>query len=1101
MNQDGDGGDPFELDPFGESEYDPSLAFAFVASQQAREHADRASSFVRKQLSDYPDRVNQYSRSARKSVEQQLQDIQVLAHDVSQAHELAARSTTGTREFEDACQFSVNSFHELRALYEQLMHTASQIGAPDPSFPTAAQPAINPQNLLDPRPASQKVHDDLDQWLSGRIGNDRGDLVVVKATPGVGKTHAMIQAAYREHQRRRRVIFSVRTKEMINSPTSELVQRFNKMSPTGKLQLAVIYGRDETNCFKHETVEAVMAHGYAPGPSVCSQCEYYPSNNQIYGLGICPYYQERIYADIAAKGARRNSFNKYPLVLTTHASPIAAFSIQGGRYGSFWSNDLLMFDEDPTDAMEVDTVLSEQQCSFRSISPNTVDAGVVATLFSQAITIGKQERKNAASEGFRAPGSREINSHPIHSKYDSSYTGQALVDLLDRSLQTLCLSSVIQASTLGATLRSVIDSSGFHVAPGALATVTDGSDINRLDVPPKSLSTIADAIHGEMSHALQLRRIVYQNNMGHPPRSTDPVELLRELEDHTDVEPMSYVTRLECLPADPEKGRTHDEWRFVTREFRPLANNTSTVVVGDAYAQHAHYEQLFNRKADMIDVVSELHPDARFIRVTDGGCGISELRRGGLQRLLAYIEPQLRELAKPTDRVLVYGHEELRPKVEQWLETVAHHTGVQWAYEHWWGGRGKDQYNGWEVTICLSDPVLSMSGIKHVANARAYRASVRARDPDEKLLHAQRCEITSSRRGAVHALRSSHPRISLEHDRMNVAELTQALHRSRPAHNAVTCIAYGEMEQSPDLIAQTELVVGPEDRRRKSPAPRKRTTQHVTTVDTFVTVDETLAAMLAILDHYGVYSSWFAHSLVVPVGEGGVLPEGGSNLTQTVPPGGTAVSTMYHGKSSFSEDIDCAVAIVDPTVFNRPPLKTVGSTTYQSRPHPNLVPPEGGSEQVPGDKPRKRPSARRGATEPAGAPRRPVERSVEPLPNPRTIIERVWHPPVYWQLLKSARALPKAVETAHSRLAVMAKTPGTGISAKPTSRWPAWAEGFMSGGRRPTLFWNSNLLQIDAALRVYYEIVENQYGPTAKGRLLRPRAVSRPPSSLSAVPF
>lgn len=1083
MNNDGDGVDPFELDPFGESEYDPSVAFAHVAAQQAKDHVLHATQFIEHELSAHPDRLNQFAVSARKSSGLQLSDLKALAVQIEEARLRVDQHPSGTPDFRLAVNDTVEGFHALKAVYEQLMHTAGQIAALDPQLPSGAPPRIDTDELLGTEKARTKVLEELSDWVDRYRGSQNGEMVVVKATPGVGKTYAMLKLAYQEYMARQRVVFAVRTKAMIAGPMAEMRNRILKMSPTGRLSLAVIYGRDETNCMKPETVQAVMAHGYAPGPAVCMQCEYYPDNSKMYGLGICGYYQERITADLMSKGARRGVYRQYPIIATTHASQISASMVEGGRYGKFWGADVVFFDEDPTDAMEIDTSLTEEQCDFKSRSKETSAAGLVAQVFREAIEIGKKERKKTEENGFKAPGSRERHSHPIHSVYDTVYTGEALQRLLDRALQFVATTQ--QVSTLRQTLRSISHSGSFEIQPGALAQVSSSDDINALDIPPQSLETTAEAVHTEMVHATTLRRIIYQQNMGHHPVGHDNDSIMHELERHTEVEPMSYTVRLECLPADGEKGRVEDEWRFVVREFRPLMNHTSLIIIGDAYAQRDHYEHLFDRDADLIDVVSELNPDARFLRVLDSQCNISEMRRGGLNRILAIVEAQLMEEVSPGDRVLIYGHNELRPKVEQWLEKLAPRLGIRWAYEHWWGGRGKDEYNGWEFTVCITDPVLSLSGIKHVANARAFRDSLSSKTDKEKLLHAQRCDIGSDRRGAVYALRSSHPRIALEHDRMNIAELTQALHRGRPAHNAVRVITYGEMEQSPDLIAQTETIVGPQWRGLTiSNSRRKRTKQKVSAVSNFVTVDEAFSAMRAILDHYGVYSPWFSHALVTVLRNEFTVP-------QAVPLTGSKFRGTTGQLEPDYDTLDSAKVGFDPVVYlsmSTGPRDQINSRMIPVSSSPQFV--GGGRQSVPGESKPKRPSARRGSTEPA----LPI------LPHPRTVIERVWHPPVYWRLLIGVRSQPKAIETAHARLAEMARTRGTGVSSIATQKWPQWAKGLMRG-RRPTLFYDPKVFRVDVALREYYRIVENQYGPAMNGELVRPNAELHAPCSLSALPF
>ncbi len=853
--------DPYDLDPFGGSEYDPSLAFARVAAIQAQKYVESANEYIARQRASRPHVTDQVSASACKSVDLQIRDLRQLAAEARLFYERAKEQKKHSAKLAELVGAAINRFHQLRAIHERLMMTAHNITQEGGIYRLPTSREIDPTLLNNPRHASRQADQHLRQWRDLWRSSHNGRLVVLKATPGVGKTHAMIRLAHQEQINRQRVVVGVRTKDMIHQPGSEMRRRLVQSSPSGGLSLSVIYGRDATNCHHPETVDAVTSHGYSPATTVCSQCEHHPDNSPDFGLGVCGYYRARMLADMYSKGARENIYQQYPLVLTTHASFVAATQVHDGRYGSFWDPDLALIDEDPTDALETDLLLSHGQCSFRSRSPETRAAGTMAHLCREAIDVARDQRARASDNGFRAPGEEERNSHPIHSRYDSVYTGQELEQVMRTALQRLAVTQNV--STLQDTLRSV-GATRFSVPAGGLMSVESTDDINCLDIPPSSLAEIADAIHIQMVHAMQIRRIIYTKNMGTHPKGDSCGEVLNELSNHTDIMPMSYQVRLECLPMDLAKGRVRDEWRFVLRQFRPLRNRTAALVIGDAYAQKQHYEDLFERPAEMIDIVSQLNPDASFLRVLDSECGISRLRDGGLQRILALAENQLREEARPGDRVLIYGHQELRDRVEKWIANTLLPRGLVVAYEHWWGGRGKDQYNGWEFTVTISDPVLSVSGIKHRANARAFRASLQARRDDEKLLHAQCCEIEGHNHGAIYALRSSHPRIALEHERVNVAELTQASHRARPVHHPVRIISYGEMELSPDLVAQTESTLGPRSRKLMlASAQRTRSDRDDRPVDLFTTTHEAFRAIVGIIHHFGAYSRWFSHALVV----------------------------------------------------------------------------------------------------------------------------------------------------------------------------------------------------------------------------------------------
>jgi hypothetical protein len=1094
----GQGGDPFELDPFGGGEYNPSFAFAFQAEEKAREHLEHARRFVQHEMVAHVDRTNQLARSARKSSAIRLADLEDLYYEIEESKALALKHDSESPEFRAAIDNAMERFGEFKGGYDTLITVAAKMATADPQLGSTMPVPIDPATLVDPHAASLQVHSDLAGWLAS-VDHTDGKLAVIKATPGVGKTHAMIRSAYSAQQAKLRTVFAARTKEMIAGPEPELKHRLSRMHPTGKIGLSVLHGRDETNCAKHETVEAVMAHGYAPGRTVCFQCEYYPDNSRIFGLGICEYYQERINAFNVARAVRRGWAFTYNIILTTHASYIAANLVEGGRWGAFWVADIAFFDEDPTDAMEVDIILGRSQCGFTSRSPGTQGAGAFAELCSTAIDLAKLDRKRAEDDKFRADDQAELNTHPIHSRYDSKYTGEDLHYLLEDARRRMRG----RVASLGQLLRDVASGGGFHVQVGGLAAVSSTDDINQMDVPPKSLQRVADSVLEEMGHALAFRRQLYYDLYDRYPEADTLEGIVAELQQHTDITPLSYVTRLECLPRDPEKGRDEDEWRFVLRDHRPLANTQTTLVVGDAYAQQAHYEYLFQRPAQMIEVTASLHPDAEMLRVVDSSCNISEMERGGTQRVLGFVESHLSQFVKPGDRVLIYGHDKLRPIVEPWLEKRAEQYQLdEVAYEHWWGGRGKDGYNGWEFTYCISDPVLSLSGIQHVANARAFRDAVRAKTPEEKRLHSQRCEIAVSKQGTTHALRNSHPRIALEHDRMNVAEGTQALHRSRVAHNPVRTVTFGEVEQSPDLVAQVSTIVLADSRKAKvSRSRRKKTRQITATVDSFVSDDEAFATIMAIVRHFGFYSPWLAHALVtVPIEVSG--PSLFSDLAGALGPHGVGRPSPSGARGvPVQKSPEQGVALVQTrvasVVYRGSSIDDGGNSPQILDTAPgwhDLAPSnEGGGNRVPGESKPLGSAGPGGPTEPAGGPTEPAQ-LIRLEPDLRSVIERVWHPPAYWRLMNEYRSLPKAVREAH--LLLPKRLPG-----KRAARWPTWAEGLMAGGRRPMIYWSDDVLRFDAAIREFYRVFDNQYGPLIGNKLKRPNAVMEVPASISEIPF
>lgn len=1056
----GGGSDPYDLDPFGDDPTPNSLAFALQANAQAAQIAEDARRLVEHQLTTIPEYDNAVAKSARKSSLAQLASIEALRDVVAQIADAARQEVVDSGD-PNKCPSAgrvVDASSLLVAPYQKLLATLPKIDEPD-APPIAAAPVL-PPNVEAPMQASQAVHDDLKKWVTPRRSSESGELAVVKATAGVGKTYAMIGVAIDEQLAGQRVVVASRTKDQLIGDHPELVERLITRNPLGKVALAVIVGRGEHNCKEWDSVKAATEHGYSPGQSVCLKCDYYPDNATVYGWSPCDYYGERIRAHLLSRGARIGSHNHYPMIVTNHASVVAAHSSQGGRWGGFWAADLILFDEDPTDSIETDLILTEEQCRFRSPLRENRHANMAAILLTKAIEVGKGERTEAKSNNFKKPGTGQHNAHPVHGRRSSDYVGNELHEALGRA--TASCQQTVMMPALERVLCDVADSQGFHVNPGDLLGVVTAAAINQQGIPPKALSDMGAAIHAEMNHALALQRIVYKKVFGHNPPQSTLAEILAELDKHTDVEPLSYTCRLECLAADTAKGRKKDEWRFVVREFTPFANHKSSIVIGDAYAQKEHYEQLFLRPAHMIEHVSSLHGDTNIYRLQHDQCTIGQLRAGGLVDVLSVVENRMREMVRPGDRVLIYGHQVLRHKISQWMEAVADQLGVvQWEYEHWWGGRGKDQYNGWEHTFCISDPILNLSGIKHVTNARAFRDSLAAKTDDTKLEHGGRIEIADAGRAknnTLHALSSSHERITLEHERMNVAEVTQAIHRGRPVHNPTNIVIVGAPELSIEIAAQTinvtesERLDGHGGATLIEPA---RDHEGFPMVHAFVTEAECKKLLRAILNHYGVFSPWMNHALLAaPVDDD--RPSSGTSL--------------FRGQTAEKLN-DCGYpAVATKEQGTELPVSAGIRPDPVAEPHPLSMPED----------------AR--LTDGARDASRKERRSM-------TVIRRVWDPPLKW--LVPSLQTPWAARQA---IKALAADPSIQSIRAPM---PSWRKS--QPGCPPKLYYDPTLLgggfRIDSAVSAYLNIIETQYGPERDGRLVRPNFNEGPPPLSMSTPF
>lgn len=1025
----GRGPDNFE-DPFADGDYDPTLAFARTAWVQAQEHVGTAAGyyFLAVEEARAGGITNARSRAAKKSASRRLRSLIDRLVEVDAAYERARAVSLGSPTATEAYDATIDAFGRLRGSYERLIVEVPKILTPGRDPGALTRPPLPPLRTVNA--ASNETLRRLQRWtaqeraISPRL---RKSLLILKTTPGTGKTEAQIREILQAQNMGQRIVMATRTKEPITGEKPELLERIIRRSPTGKVGLAVLVGRDEDNCYRSEACAAASAAGYSPGQAVCVRCEHYPDNAAVFGLPICGYYEERIRAHNMARAARRGMSRTHPLILTTHATLAAVYgSAGGGRYGAHWAADAIHIDEDPTDALRTEISLSKEQCDFQSLGdPDTYWIEVFAELLRLAMAKGAQERSIAKGRNFLALAG---GSDEVHAGHGSCYRGERLHELVKLAFHEIRLRYPV--GSLAQLLRDVISSDGFEVDAGSLCGVTSVADINRMRIPPKHLYEIARALQIELGHAERVERQLYRLTTDEPIPGSTPDEMKRAIAERsltgTELR-LPYILRMDCAPASLPEGRKRDEWSMVLRQQQEI-HTKAAIIVGDAYAVPEHYRRLFGVDPHVVDVVSQLHDEASIVRVLDSGCGVGQLRRGGLQRVLGIIASSLidargdvagvPEHLLPRMRVLLYGHKRFRADVEAFMRDLAQRLRIpeeDWAFEHWWGGRGKDRYNGWEYTICFSDPVINVGAIEHVANAELFWQALREQDPEQKT-RMERVEVGSLTHGIVRALSSADRLIRLEHERQNISELKQATHRPRPARNPSSIMVIGEMEFGRDLVAQTDTIVPSGYRSaitsmsQRAPgrggSSKRRATITQIRVHRYSTAFEIYNAIRAIIDWFGVFSPWFSHSLM------------------TIPLSSASAHPHFR-----TPDIGSIIKDRGTEVRRDPP--------------------------VPAD----------------GATGRVITSEFSP-----STIERVWRPPADWAELSVRENRPKSVNQAIAR--IKDEYPSLKLS-----RQAAWQTG--RTGRRPTVYWDSDLCDGDAerAERYYFDIVDHQYGPVSTKEL------------------
>lgn len=684
--------------------------------------------------------------------------------------------------------------------------------------------------------------------------NEKGRLVVCKPSPGVGKTHAMIELATTYHRARKRVIFAVFAKEQ----TEEVRERFKRAD--GTVVLRVITGRGEENCNNYAQVEAATAQGYAPGGTVCLGCVWYPENARRLGTNsVCLYYQERIRAcqdfNMARRGVRR-----YPIILTTHTSAVLGQRVARSKHGTFWHTDFVFFDEDCSAAFQSDHVIRRENLAFSK--PDHPYAGFNAAI-REAMRIAHAERTAAMRRNWKSQHDPN-EPDPIHSRHGSAYVGEALWELLERVIQLPAVQRfyrdpLTKAHGLATRILSHDDNDQPDV--GEFASLP----ANRIasDYPHRDLNVFADLLDKEY-WAIEAEK---QSGTNHK---------------------LSYQVRLEFTTVPDEHGEKIWLWQLAALTTRSYAIQDHNIVVGDAYADPEMYRRLFPlQRLETVDVRAHW-PENTFCFTILAHAAIGDVGNSRDQYryyLNGHIAPIME--GQRGRRVLFYTHKSLAAWLEEWLYETSERWGVrEWAVEHYGGGRGKDQYRDWDTVVAATEYIPNMGGLVHIANAM---------NPGQlRVEHWSGDRPRKGRQTFGQSIDDMDPRLRGLFWRKCVDELAQAIHRIRPAiprgpeaPPKQIYIFRKHVPLSDDLLSATSFFVADGDTEegvQVDTTKGKRATAR--SLVAFVNPEEMARAIRATRDLVGFWGHFAAHSLTALVWDH-------SSLSQTLtlgPPSAVAHS-------------------------------------------------------------------------------------------------------------------------------------------------------------------------------------------------------------------
>jgi len=971
--------DPYD-NPYGDFDPDLTRAHAHEAAIVAQERALEVRSWIA--LHAQGDTSNIIARSARKSANFSAEKLDRTASLALASFE-AGEAATAPEEKAVAYDAAIEHYIAANKIYSEVAENAyleAAAARPDPAELPIVEPPL--PTTQDWKSVSSQVNVETMRWAAS-VRGQTGKMLILRPSPGTGKTHSMCDLAINEQRLRQRVVFAARTKDVL---CEELEPRVRKSGPF--VRLHVIQGRDATSCWNFANVEAVQQHGYAPGRTVCFSCDHHPRVAFSVGANICPYYQTRIRAQNDTNSARRG-MHEYPIILTTHSGFLAAVDSGGGMYGQFWPCDTLLIDEDPTESFEPEVIVNQRHAAFTSANPVDRPAVVMAAMLRSAIDLASIERKAMRDTAWK---STDGVQSPIHNRLGSVYAGQALHDLLSR-VATGAFGQQYNVRSAIQVLRDVSDS---HAQPavGALFGATTAAAVS-LVVPPQGLARTGEALFEEISMRANLRRYVYQQVHGRElPIATAP-EVEKELSERVETLDTAYRVRLEFA---------RDEWRFVVQGFTDMRDQTANVVVGDAYAHVEHYRQVFDKPAttsdpnyvDPVTVCSLVakFPEGSLVWRLRTQANITHLLNEGWQDHAAIIGEVVSQLEGK--KVLVYGHRSLKERIEKLFDDHAGFGTDEWAFEHWWGGRGKDHYRDFDAVLLVSEPIQNIDGMLHKVNARAARETARLlaqNKKEEALVEGQKITFSTGKMKAsfAHTMRlpGTHWRVRQEHERQNVSELAQASHRVRGLISPKLMVILGqEIELTRDTIAAavTTVPASQPDSSGSTKGPSKVTDRMM---DGCLTAAEAFAYMEQIEEHFGCWSPAFLHAFTA-VEVSSVLGAIGTRNYKMAPSSSSGVTGRHSSGRPIIEEAtnrspwtmsDChSCGAVRPQ-------RDDGDSTQEASVLPQVRPGQivdaVGHGAGPSD---------RGTCQVCHSP---LQREVVPL----ALMQRVWFPPTRWKNL------------------------------------------------------------------------------------------------------
>lgn len=532
-------------------------------------------------------------------------------------------------------------------------------------------------------------------------GKDLG--ILITGSAGVGKTESMLTAAQALLDKGQQVLWACPTIEMANETAARAASK--------AIDAHVLHGRNEATCHHMDKVRLARSEGYSPGAFVCPSCPRHPDNlpGQMVELWTCGHYAKILRAKRSIKEAK-NLKIRLPMVVTTYENAVSGLKhAQKTREGEIWRTRQVFFDEDPSRAMRQRSILSDEDLLR---TPKEEIPTQMLRLLARARAIASDSRTISAMNGFRDKNGHKDENHGFDG---STFCGRELHHLLFSAARDIGIDLETTLARASEWSPKVMKGDLYYADKGLIQFIVNAG-----------LPHFADALHKEITF------------------------------DYSGT-PSTYSVRLETT--DDRKG-----WRYVLDRLVPLRTGKDNVILGDAYADPSFVKKLFGgRPFSTIDVRVAIPSNVRVFRSTSAKTSSKVMKNDDLLTMLLDTEVSAVLSGEKGRKVLVYSQLAYKNKIEDWCASQEITYGLSdICFEHYWSGRGKDQYKNFDTILCIGEPVPNIKGLVHEANA----------------LHPEEPEIIVTNHSSK--VWSSDHRLERVWNMLATQELAQALMRLRP---------------------------------------------------------------------------------------------------------------------------------------------------------------------------------------------------------------------------------------------------------------------------------------------------------------------------------